>query len=289
MRENSIQIPFEKGKGLLNIDRLHDLNAPKHCIERVKRTFEKNINNKMDSFQINKWLCLALPIGLLIIILGAALLKDASSVLIIFFGLFIMFMFPMYLCVKLEKLNKAIDKIVERVNYKTKGYIVAIPKFKKKLKRTNSGPRSFKILDYFIVKVNESVPVPKRRKSTYYENEKNKNEMILKKVSKEKNEIKMKINDDFDLEKEKFDTKQKGILKLSKNFPDKKDFDTSPIDEFGAKLNAIRKKNEDLEEKQFNLNGADVENNISEKMKEKFDEAKSSGFNVDMIQVKDNK
>ena len=280
MRENKIKIPFEKGKGLLKINRLDNLNAPNHCVEAVKRIFVKNINNKMDSFQINKWICLALPIGLLILILGAVLLKDASGVLVIFFGLFIMFVFPMYLCVQLKKLNKAIDKIVERVNYKTKGYVVATPIFKKKFKRTNTGPRSFKILSYFNVTIDESVPVPKRRKSTYQEQKKKKEEIKI--VSKKKKEIK----DEYE------ETNQEPILILSEKMIKKNDFETNAKDINIVDTNFIESAKENIKIARKETDAIDFKDlkakkGMFEDIKNKFDEMKPKDMNLDMAKLKD--
>ena len=151
MRENKVKIPYKKGLGVYDLELLDKMDVSFDHIETVKKIFSKSLNNKISSFEVNNWIGLCLPFGLLIIILGAVLLSGALSVVLIFFGVFVMFVYPLYLCTKLKTMRTTIKNTVDKIKTRTNGALQVTPKYKKKIKRNKLGVSSFRVLSYFLV------------------------------------------------------------------------------------------------------------------------------------------
>jgi hypothetical protein len=155
MSVNKTKIPFAKGEGVYDLYLLDDLNLSRKHRDSVKNTFIKNLNKKMNTFKINRWVALLMPLGLIVLILGAIFLKNALMILVIFLGVFIICVFPFYLCTKWRNLRNQVEYTVKRIREKTNGAVIVRPKYKKKIHRNASGVSSFRVLSYFKVEVND--------------------------------------------------------------------------------------------------------------------------------------
>lgn len=222
MRKNKVKIPFEKGKGITDFDPLNKLDTSFENIEKAKKVIINSLNNKMNRFKINRLVALVLPLGLLLIVLSAVFLTKVPMVLLIFVGIFIMLVFPFYICTKWSRLSKAVKSTADRIQKKTKNKLICTPIYKKKIRRMAESTRSFRVLSYFVVKVN----VPKSPE--FYERTEinNMNVNFLK-----NNGEQMDFADGTFTKKENSKLENVERRKLSENIPLKLDYETNPANE----------------------------------------------------------
>jgi ABC-type multidrug transport system fused ATPase/permease subunit len=244
MRKNKINIPYERGEGVRDLHLLDDLNTSQNNIEKTKRVFINNLNNEMPSLKINKWICLTLPFGLLIIILAAILLEMPYTILVIIIGIFIICLLPIYFCFKWRMLETVIKTTSLKINQNTNNELTCTPKYKKKVKRDSTSTRSYKFLNYFCVEVNE-YEFAKRRKKSEKEELKNLNQ--VDESEKVNGGIKMENNVEVEPMRDYFETNLENGAD-QQDLPKRKNTDAFEIHDIG-----INKKKEFVEEKEPEL------------------------------------
>lgn len=270
MRKNKVKIPFENGKGITDFRPLNKLNTSTKNIEKVKKIITNSLNNKMSAFKINCLVALWLPLGFLMIVLAAALLSKFPMVLLICVGIFLMLVYPFYICMKWSSLNKAVQLTAESINTKTKNTLICTPVYKKKIRRMTESTSSFKVLSFFIIKLNS--PSSPNVLVQDQNNQENQND----------EKIDLEFSEGTFLKKENIKMENVEKRKFSENIPLKLDNERNPVED----MIQFSKKNEANFKKDIKINHLEDFKFFDSERNEDANNLKTN-VKMDMIQSQD--
>ena len=121
----AVDLPYKKNEGLTDLDLLEDLHVSrkKEKNEKIKHILRyeiiRDFNKKADSLEVNKLFCLSIPAGMIGILVATFFIREPYRYMAICFGLFLIPIFPIYVCIKKKKKDNAIKKFEESVREKT--------------------------------------------------------------------------------------------------------------------------------------------------------------------------
>jgi hypothetical protein len=146
-----INLDFRTGKGIINPDDLDDLETSKAFITEIKHESVRKFNKEAKDMLINRLYVLFILIGIIGIMVAVFFIQLPYKYMAIAFGIFLIPIYPLHVCFKNRKKDRAIKKFVSSVHNTTSGDIEAMTNSRVKVVKNFLGQKNFNEFKGFTV------------------------------------------------------------------------------------------------------------------------------------------
>lgn len=152
-----VDLDFKTGKGIVNPNALDDLRTSKEYIIEIKGNSVRKFNKEAKDMLINRLYILLILIGVIGIIVAAFFIQYPYKYMAIAFGIFLIPLYPLYVCMKNKKKDSAIKKFISSVQKQTGGELGAMTNSRFKVIKNLLGEKRYKEFKGFTVYVADHI------------------------------------------------------------------------------------------------------------------------------------
>ena len=153
---DSVTLLYNDSDGIVHASDLQYLPTPGKNIEAALDICE-DITKVAKKNKIVLWLCLLMPVGLIVAVLSGLLLSSPAMFVGIVVGLLMVLSFPLIVVVSKSRKEKNLNSLFRKFGEKTDGQLSATPNYETRTQATKSGLRTFRSLASITVKVTNPV------------------------------------------------------------------------------------------------------------------------------------
>lgn len=156
-----VDLPYKKNKGLVEIDRLNQLIVSTDpisnqvIIHELQTNVIKKFNSKATSLEVNRLVCLWIPVGMIGVLVATFFIREPYRYMAICFGLFLIPIYPIYVCLKKQNKDRIINRFINSVSDKTQDMVNAKRLNKSRFLQSALGQRTYKDFSGFGIYVTE--------------------------------------------------------------------------------------------------------------------------------------
>ena len=151
--QNQTILLFNECQGISEFSKLNGLGLPLDVAEKIKGILKNDFNTQTGKWKVNGCLCLLIPIGFAIMLIGIFTVRDKIGYALIALGLLTFVAFPVYLYMKSASRTKLIRKIISKLDEQTHGMVRMSEVYGTKRVKTKHGYKKQKYLKGFSFKV----------------------------------------------------------------------------------------------------------------------------------------
>jgi hypothetical protein len=154
---DEVVLHYKKGRGLVDIYQVEDLEVDQEAIFNLKERVIKVFNKEAKTMEVNRLGILFIPAGIIGIIVAYFFIQYPFKYMAISFGVFLLPIFPIYVCCKKKLKDKKIKNFIQNVDVETDGKLCATTYNKHKIQYSRTNDKLVFEFNGFSIYVNNEI------------------------------------------------------------------------------------------------------------------------------------